>query len=330
MITGAPEAARWVRPEPCRSVPRPALERMIHAGFPGARMLAITPFTEGLRNSNFKVYLDSLQAPVVLRIYEHDASLCRKEVDLLNLVSATVPVAQVLHAEPNGTIDQPPFAWMEFVDGITFRELRRGGSPEAIAQAAYSAGQWLAAIHRHTFSRAGWLGLGPAVTGPLLEGVHPIPRFVDACLSTDLLQARVPVELRDHVHDLMWSHAAQLEALSWQSHLVHGDFNRRNLLVKNNGDGWVVAAVLDWEFAVSGTPLADIGTFLRYAHGSYYLDFSNGYVRSGGALPPDWRYLARLIDLMAVCESLTHQDLPSAATEDLVAIVRSTARELPP
>jgi hypothetical protein len=72
-------------------------------------------------------------------------------------------------------------------------------------------------------------------------------------------------------------------------------------------------AVLDWEFAVSSSPLVDLGHFLRYERDSRLIAepyFSDGYLHVGGRLPQNWRQLARLLDLTALCESLTHNQLP--------------------
>src|SRR6266540_5126495 len=100
MVDGAPEAARWVRPEPRRSFPAESTERMVRAAFPGGRVTAVEVLSGGMRNSNLKVQVDCVCEPVVLRIYEHDVSLCQKEVDLIRLVEGSVPVPEVLYAEP--------------------------------------------------------------------------------------------------------------------------------------------------------------------------------------------------------------------------------------
>jgi len=97
-----------------------------------------------------------------------------------------------------------------------------------------------------------------------LEGAHPLPRFVDLCLASTNLQWRMQADLRDRTHALVWSWAPQLAHLDDAAYLVHGDFGKRNLLVRSIAGQWIVAAVLDWEFAVSGSPLADLGHFLRY------------------------------------------------------------------
>ena len=331
MIAG--EEARWVRSEPRRELAAAMLERIVQAAFPRRRAVAIEPLAGGLRNSNFKLHLDSAPHVAVLRIYEHDASLCRKEIDLMRLVGGSVPVPEVLHAEPLGFEDVPPFILMRYVEGVSFLQLKRAGDQEAIAQAAFSAGEVLAGIGRFTFPRAGWLAPGPLVTWPLLEGADPAPRFADLCLASPNFARRALAELRDRVHALMWSWAGPCARLTEETCLVHGDFNRRNLLVRSVAGRWSVAAVVDWEFAVSGSPMADCGNFLRYERASQPWaepHFSTGFVQAGGVLPPDWRGLARVIDLTAVCESLTHSHLSETVVAELIEILRCVVEDLRP
>jgi len=307
------------------------LRRILSRALPHSRVSEALPLTGGLRNANFKLRLETGRA-VVLRIYEHDASLCQKEIDLLRLLDGAVPVPGVIHAEPRGLDEIPPFAVLEYVDGIDFRELRHGGATGAIAEAAESAGEVLAAIGRFRFPKAGWLGPGPGVTAPLVEGADPMPRFLDLCLASANLCRRMPAEVRAGLHALAWAQAPVLANLEREPRLVHGDFNGGNLVVRHDSGRWRVAAVLDWEFAVSSTPLADLGNFLRYESAARPLlepHFSKGFRRAGGELAGDWRQLARWTDLLAICESLTHDALPEAAASELVELARATleARE---
>jgi aminoglycoside phosphotransferase (APT) family kinase protein len=333
MVDGAPHEARWLRAQPRRMLPLQPLERIVQTAFPRAHVVETQPLTDGWRNANFKLRLDCTPEFVVLRIYEHDASICQKEVDLIRLVGGSVPVPEVIYAEALGWEDIPPFAVMRFVEGITFRDLACGGDTEAIAQAVYSAGETLASIGRTTFSRPGWLAPGPKVAAPLLEGTDRMPRFVDLCLASTHLHERMPRDLRERTHALVWSWAPQLADLDEETCLVHGDFGKRNLLVRSVEGRWVVAAVLDWEFAVSGSPLADLGHFLRHERASRPVvepHFSEGYLRAGGKLPQNWRQLARLVDLTALCESLTHDELPETVVNELVELVRATVENRDP
>lgn len=161
MIPGAPDEARWIRSEPRRSLDATVLERVVRTAFPHCHVAQMQPLTDGFRNANFKVQLDTSEL-VVVRIYEHDASLCQKEVDLLSLVAGSVPVPPVIHAEPGGLENLPPFVLMRYVEGVTFHSLKRSRDKEAIAQASFSVGETLAAIGRFSFPRSGWLVPAPS------------------------------------------------------------------------------------------------------------------------------------------------------------------------
>jgi aminoglycoside phosphotransferase (APT) family kinase protein len=257
----------------------------------------------------------------VLRLYEHDPVLCRKEIDLMQRVSGSVPIPAIIHAEPHGLDGLPPFIVMSFVEGISVRDFRRVADNEELAEVGYAIGQTLAAIGRFSFRNPGWISAGLEVTAPLLEGSDPVPRFVDLCLNSTRAMERVPRELSDRVRTLAWNWAPQLSVLDSQSQLVHGDFGHRDLLVRHIEGRWGVAAVLDWEFAVSASPLADIGHFMfRHDQPSMNVikpNFVQGYLDAGGTLPDEWQRLAQLLDLTALCESLKHERLPEDVTNEL-------------
>src|ERR1039458_4215277 len=92
MLPGAPAEARWVRAAPRLDWPLADVERMTRTAFPRSRVLECRPLANGFRNANLYLTLDSVAAPLVLRIYQHDPSVCQKEVDLMHLVRHTVPV----------------------------------------------------------------------------------------------------------------------------------------------------------------------------------------------------------------------------------------------
>jgi aminoglycoside phosphotransferase (APT) family kinase protein len=334
MLSGAPQAARWLRAEPRRSQHAQLVESILHTEFPHHRLLKFHPFNEGMRNANFRLRLDRAPHFAVLRIYEDDPSLCQKEIDLLRLLhKSDVAVQEILFAQPQLAGDLPPFTLTNFIEGTTFRELKRTGDPGAIAQAAHSAGEILAAIGRLTFPKSGWLEPGPSIGSPLLEGADAVPRLIDACLAEPNLQARVPDDFRDAIHALVWSFKSELAQLDKEAHLVHGDFGKTNILVRNVAGRWSVVGVLDWEFAISRSPLCDIGHFLRYERVARPLVepyFSEGFTSAGGILPKNWRQLARVFDMIALCESLTHDHLPADVESELLELVRATTESRDP
>ena len=85
--------------------------------------------------------------------------------------------------------------------------------------------------------------------------------------------------------------------------------------------------------ASAGSPLTDAGHFLRYEQVTRPVaeqHFSNGFLGGGGRLPQDWRQLAKLLDLAALRESLTHADLPEEIRAELVELVSATVENRDP
>ena len=71
--------------------------------------------------------------------------------------------------------------------------------------------------------------------------------------------------------------------------LVHGDFDGSNILVKKVGGQWQVSGVVDWEYAISATPLVDLGHILRPPFGDiepFERNLIEGFMSHGGILGP--------------------------------------------
>jgi Ser/Thr protein kinase RdoA (MazF antagonist) len=250
---------------PARRMPTLGQATRLVAPVVGPRpVVGVEPLAGGLRNSHFKLHVEDRAEPVVLRFYGKDPSVCRKEVALLNLVKKTVPVPEVLHAEAEGIDDSGPFTVLEYCEGVTLQELWDSRKLDALRQTAASVGSALTAIGRFQFSAPGQLGDALEVKGPFVEGPDAAPKFLDSCLASPHFQLRAGPELTERVHELGWSWREQLATLDEERALVHGDFNAPNLLAREIEGKWKLVAVLDWEFGFSGSPLFDVGNFLRY------------------------------------------------------------------
>jgi aminoglycoside phosphotransferase (APT) family kinase protein len=91
--------------------------------------------------------------------------------------------------------------------------------------------------------------------------------------------------------------------------------------------GWAVSGVLDWEFAFAGSPLLDVGLFLRSErvwHPTYREGFEAGYREAGGQLPADWRELALLLDLLSLCSLLDNLGGLTNVVHDVRTLVAET------
>jgi len=305
-------------------------ELLVAAAFPNRRIVGHEVLTGGLINTNLKIHFESDLDPVVLRIYRDGAAACRKEAAIHELVRRDIPVPEIFYVASEGLDGSPPFAIVEYVEGLTFQQLKRTNDNAAIAQAAADVGKTLAAIGRFQFSAPGELTSyeGELVAGDkFIDGSDPIPRLVDRFLGSPVLQQRASTELIDHLHNFVWSHAAVLPQLENDRSLVHNDYGNRNILVREENGNWRVAAVLDWELAFSGSPLLDVGHFLRYELRSQSLRepyFSRAFVAHGGYLPDNWQSIVKLIDLTALVECLTHKNLPSDVEAELFDLIQRT------
>jgi aminoglycoside phosphotransferase (APT) family kinase protein len=305
-------------------------KRLLGAVFGASRVAQVELLSEGLSNFNYRVELDARSEVVVLRIYGRDPAACGKEVDLLRLLRETVPVPEVLHVYASGLGGIGPFIILRYVEGSSFRQLKKTHGPEAIAQAAYSIGETLASLGHYKFTRRGMLGAGPEVAHQDLNAPNAIPEFIDSCLASRTLQGRLEARVRERVHELAWSRARGLARLQDETCLVHGDFNNRNVLVRREHGRWRVAALLDWELAASGSPMFDISSFLQYERKLGPVrepHFSLGYKHGGGTLPEEWWQLARVIGLRGQCESLALENLPADIVNEIAELVRATVEE---
>ena len=320
------DKAAWSRPRPAPDLSPGEAARFLAPYRPRLDVIAVEPLQGGLSNFNYVLRLRGEAEAVALRIYDRQPEACGKEAGLHRLLGGSVPVPEILHAEPDGVEGSAPFAVLRHVEGVTFRELKQSGDEAGIREASASAGRTLAAIARHTFSRPGRLLRGLVVGDAYVEGPDPVPRFAERCLESPRLLERTDPALVDRLRTFVWSRARRLATLDAESRLVHGDFNSPNLLVRRAAGRWEVAAVLDWEFAFSGSTLFDVGNFLRYERGSRPLrepSFSRAFLEAGGELPDDWPDLARAIDLTSLCEILTRAPLPDDVVDDVVGLLRS-------
>ena len=268
----------------------------------------------------------------MIRLYRNGAEVCRKELALHDLLSRTIRVPRALHAEPDGIEDSPAFLISEYVIGLTFQELKRTKDFKAIQQASHSVGATLAAIGGFKFEKPGRLEIAEeaaalAVGPKFIEGSDQIPRLMDMFLASSNCERRVGPKLMQRLHDYAWSWSSRIPDLEEAPCLVHNDFGNRNILVREENGKWVVAAILDWEFAFSGSPLLDVGHFLRYERRNAPLrepHFSQGFVEHGGQLPDNWREIVRVIDLSGLVECLTHDQLPIEVETELLELINAT------
>jgi len=154
------------------------------------------------------------------------------------------------------------------------------------------APSWLAST-AVTFANGGFpdgqLNVVPFPTG--IGG--PLPELVEtllgerckARLGPDLTQALMAFAQREPNLGATWPGPPSR---------THADFGGSNILVRIDDPSARIAAVIDWEFAFSGSPMMDLGNVLRPPLGElpgFEDSVASGYRSAGGVLPDDWRRL---------------------------------------
>lgn len=305
-MTGAVEEG-WQRGFPLLELDTEAIAALI-----GQPVLKAEVLTGGRRNTNYRLELTS--GPVVLRFYTAEAAACQRDVLLLQLVRDTVPVPRLLQSQPAA---DPPWAVFEFVEGTRFDHL----PPEELPEAAFDAGQVLARIHDFAFPHGGFFGPDLQVQGGSL-GPGLVPMLEEWLLRGRAGQ-RLGPDLTSRLVTLLRTEGSRLAPELKEARLQHADYKSWNLLVR---DGRIVA-VLDWEFAFAGPRLNDIGIFLRYSERqppAFEDGFVRGYLAAGGQLPPDWRRLARLQDLISLCWFLEQPVEDPVKIRDVTPLIERT------
>jgi aminoglycoside phosphotransferase (APT) family kinase protein len=164
---------------------------------------------------------------------------------------SAVPVPVVSGVEPAGDVIGAPFFVMEFVEGAILRGRKQSGlvDLEVRARASQSIVESLVAIHGVDLDTAGLADLAPA-TGYLERQME---RWYDSYqrVTTE------PVAAVDEV--LGWLRENQPD--SPETTLVHGDYRLDNAIVDQAGN---VLAILDWEIATLGDPVADLALMVAY------------------------------------------------------------------
>ncbi|TDP97868.1 phosphotransferase family protein [Labedaea rhizosphaerae] len=262
----------------------------------------IQPLAGGYRNTTLLLTRDNQRW--VVRRHRH-GNRAAVEVAIAQRVAGIVPVPAVLAADLDGSASGIPTLLLDYIDG------------RPPHHACADAGRKLAAIgtvtfdHPGTFDRPGAPDTPDLVPSP--DGMPgSLPEFVAECMRSPHVRLTTPE--RDALIRLAerWSPLIPRDA----AHLVHSDYNPKNLLVRNA----TVVAVLDWEFAYSGSPLADVGNMLRFAEEPEHTEFLRGY-REIAELPDDWRAISKALDLFALAELLTREET-NPVTEAVTGLVR--------
>lgn len=205
-----------------------------------------------------------------------------------------MPVAEVVASDPDGAVSGEPVLVSRYVPGV----LVSRALPVLDGREAASS---------------------PPPSCPHSYGAASTPRATAATAGTgwlDMAERAGLLRLAERM-------APRLAPVRGARQLVPADYNPKNLLARRRASGWAVAAVLDWEFACSSSPLFDVGNMLRHRRDlppSYVDGFVAGYRAGGGLLPAHWREISEALDLFALADLLTRP--PGEVLRGALAVIR--------
>ena len=251
--------------------------------------------TGGKANSNHAVELDDGRI-VVVRIYERDPDALEREARILKMVGGALPTAGLL---ARGDVDGTPAAVFEYVEGEHPSDVlaREGG--RTAAEIGEAVAESLKPLLGFEYPRVGLFAPDLSYAREFDGVAHSFVDLVGWSLRDGRARHRLSPELRAALAARLDDAARLLEPLDETVCLTHCDYKFSNILVRQERD-WSVTAVLDWEFAGPFTPLLDVAILMRHRETfpAEFVDAFEAVYATGGALPEDWRWLTRVLDLM--------------------------------
>lgn len=290
----------------------PPILAWLRSAVRGERLIAAARLSGGYVNENIAITTEG--GRYVLRRYRRDAGFesavrtCAIEAALARRLGSTAtPIAEVIAADVTGATTGEPLLLARYVDGMPLKAAISSVDGSAAEDIGRAAGTTLAAIGTVTFPHGGCFTGADLI--PALEGTPGrLDEFVEICLESGHAATVMTQDELARLRRLAARLAPAAANVADARQLVHSDYNGKNLLALERGGRWSISAVLDWEFAFSGSPLTDIGNMLRFREEyppCFESAFIAGYRDAGGELPSDWREVSEALDLYALADFLT-------------------------
>jgi aminoglycoside phosphotransferase (APT) family kinase protein len=326
-LSDAPSATNAGLQDPGASpVDLSALNEMLAPAYPGRRVVDAELLSGGFANANFKVSLSNVDAPVVVRVYLRDPSAAYREASILELVKKRVPVPEVLYVSPEAR-EPHTYLILRWVDGIPLEQLVAEGASSDARRAVRATGSVLAKLQDFRFASSGFFGRTLDIRTPFPSESRVVVGVLEQCLFRDSGEERLGVDLTQRLWRFVTEHEEVLDVIEHHAMLVHGDFNGLNVMVRTAPDLPEVAALLDWEYAHSGTPLVDLGSMLRRPGRElppwFEKEFIRGYRQEGGVLPENWRQVSRIVDLVKLCAFVRSPNAGEVAITSVRALIEA-------
>jgi len=213
----------------------------------GIKPSGLTLLDEGKVNSNFRV--ETPTGPVVLRLHHGADHVIDIEESLARRLSGLIKAPALIGRGPR-------FLVYEWRPGLSLERALASKANLPYDRIGHDLAGVRKFLNTVTFPSAGFFASDLSIGYPWSSAIDGLWSY----LRTLFTQANAPREFVDRMQRIADDAESRLLGVAGPPVLVHGDFKASNVLVDESG----LTAVLDWEFAHSGTWLSDVGQMLRH------------------------------------------------------------------
>jgi aminoglycoside phosphotransferase (APT) family kinase protein len=298
------------------------IRELVRSRLGGFEIESVSVLKGGFVNSNYRLVLRDHRS-LVLRIVARPGDL-KKELSVLKRVHDAVPVPAVVAEDFSGP---PPFALLEFIEGRLLSDSLVSLDAADLTRVAFEAGISLQAIHSFDLGEAGFFDENFVFNRAFENFGGGLYHYISSNLALGRVRERLGENLAACALEYVRANQDEYWSIPNSTRLVHCDYNLKNILIRQVGSVWKVAGVLDWEFAMAGSPLVDIGNFLRFEDElppGFSVAFIKGYLSSSTSLPDNWREVARLLDLAAMVNFLDSEEETARSFRTAVSVIAKT------
>lgn len=313
----------WERTFPFLDIDINKVSKLFEGVLKKEDIVNIIPINEGCRTTNYIIQTREVNNKYLLKIFFSAEQNHKKEVKLLDKLAndICVPVPRIYKFNKHEIIEDKEYAIYQYIDGKTIGQAIYDGcalEENLIREVARS----LAKIHSYKFDKAGYLDENLNI----VKELPPLNLWYQDIIR-DRTKNRLGKSITDKINHIVKENEKVLIKIDEDIRLVHGDFQGTNILTTDGR----LAGILDWEFAMAGHPLSDIGQFFRYEE---YFDknlikaFEDEYNKSSSyKLISDWYKISKLRDLISLIQLINTKEYMPNKHENIKIIINDTLEQ---
>lgn len=297
---------KWERTFPFLEIDDFTVNKLFEDILEEETIIDLRPVDSGCRTTNYIIKTNNCKKKYILKIFFQQEQNYKKEIELLKkLRNEFISVPKLYKFGRHKVIENREYAIYQYIEGKTIGHAIQEGyrlEENFIIQVAKS----LAKIHSYKFDNIGFLDNNLNV----IEEMPPLVSWYENFMG-DMAKKRLGKTVVEKIDIAIKNNEKILTQLDSDARLVHGDFQGTNIIIENGK----LAGILDWEFAMAGHPLGDIGQFFRYEE-----YFSKNLVQifeyeynkvSDYKLAGNWLQISKLRDLVNLIQLIdTQQEMP--------------------